>query len=191
MFSKLYKPNGVLKSLITALENNENISVFGAGMGEKLAIVNSVDKFLFFVANNEKEGKELENALSSLGKKVKFLKESPSFELNVVENIFLENYSALKLFSMGELDALIVLPSILTNKYPKPIKNEFIKLEVDLEEDITNLIKIFTAFGYSRTDSISNEGEFSVKGDIIDIFLFGGNPYRIIFDFDKIKHCFE
>ena len=191
MFSKLYKPNGVLKSLITALENNENISVFGAGMGEKLAIVNSVDKFLFFVANNEKEGKELENALSSLGKKVKFLKESPSFELNVVENIFLENYSALKLFSMGELDALIVLPSILTNKYPKPIKNEFIKLEVDLEEDITNLIKIFTAFGYSRTDSISNEGEFSVKGDIIDIFLFGGNPYRIIFDFDKISSIKE
>lgn len=186
MFSKLYKPNGILKSLITAVENNEKISVFGAGIGEKLAIACSVDKFLFFVASSEKEGKELEIYLSSLGKKVKFLKDSPSFELNVVENNFIENYSALKLFSMGELDALIVLPNILIGKYPKVLKNEFIKIETEIEANLTEIIRILIDYGYQRCDTISKEGEFSVKGDIIDIYLFGSNPYRITFDFDQI-----
>jgi len=187
MFSKLYKPNGILESLIKALKNNDKVSVFGAGMGEKLAIACSIDKFLFFVASNEKEGKELADYLLSLGKKVKFLKDSPSFELNVVENNFIENYSALKLFSMGELDALVVLPNIFTTKYPKIIKNEFIKLETEVEADLTDIIKTLIEYGYTRTDTITNEGEFSVKGDIIDIYLYGSTPYRITFDFDKIS----
>ena len=191
MFSKLYKPNGILESLIKALKQTDKVSVFGAGKGEKLAIACSVDKFLFFVASSEKEGKDIEESLLSLGKKVKLLKDNPSFELNVVENIFIENYLALKQFEMGELDAIIATPNILVGKYPKVSKNDFLKLEIDEELDLTKLVKTLINYGYTRTDCISAEGDFSVKGDILDIYLYGANPYRITFDFDNISSIKE
>ncbi len=56
---------------------------------------------------------------------------------------------------------------------------------------LTNLIKILSDFGYERVSEISEKGEFSVKGEIIDIFPFsGGGPYRIDFNeniLEKIK----
>ena len=41
---------------------------------------------------------------------------------------------------------------------------------------------------YERVDFVRSKGEFSIRGDIIDIFSpNNNNPARILFDFDHIE----
>ncbi len=56
-------------------------------------------------------------------------------------------------------------------------------LTIDLEDILSSLID----FGYKRQDEVSEEGDFSCRGNIIDIFPFSFElPLRIELDFDKI-----
>ncbi len=40
--------------------------------------------------------------------------------------------------------------------------------------------------GYNRVPKVALPGEFSVRGEVLDVFLGGGEPVRINFDFDEI-----
>ncbi len=53
---------------------------------------------------------------------------------------------------------------------------------------LTHLINVFSGFGYERVPEISEKGEFSVKGDIVDVFpFFSEFPFRIYFNENTIE----
>ncbi|MCR4953551.1 MAG: transcription-repair coupling factor, partial [Treponema sp.] len=54
--------------------------------------------------------------------------------------------------------------------------------------DTTNIAKKLTELGYMRVSRVNVRGEFSLRGEVLDIFLpLDENPTRIIFDFDEIE----
>jgi transcription-repair coupling factor (superfamily II helicase) len=60
----------------------------------------------------------------------------------------------------------------------------YIGATVDLEDILSTLV----AFGYKRRDAASEEGDFSRRGGIIDIFPYSFElPIRIELDYDKIS----
>ncbi|MGC9101110.1 MAG: transcription-repair coupling factor [Caldisericum sp.] len=71
-----------------------------------------------------------------------------------------------------------------------PSEDSIKELKISLNDTIslTNLTNILTDFGYERVPEIEHQGEFSVKGAIIDIFPFNyEKPIRIQLDFDRVE----
>ena len=58
--------------------------------------------------------------------------------------------------------------------------NENLNINIDEKFDYERTINYLSANGYARVSSIRENGEFSVKGDVIDIFPTDfKNPVRI------------
>lgn len=59
-----------------------------------------------------------------------------------------------------------------------------IRVTVGEQLDVDTLIEILLEYGFNRTDFVYEPGQFSIRGDIIDIFSYGSEyPYRIeLFD---------
>ncbi len=63
-----------------------------------------------------------------------------------------------------------------------------IKLFVEQTVDINDIITDLVAFKYENVRRVSQEGEFSRRGEVLDIFpVKFDNPIRIAFDFDTIS----
>jgi len=70
---------------------------------------------------------------------------------------------------------------------PRWISDHFISLRKgnDYQRD-TLLSKLFDA-GYQRESLVDGQGQFAVRGSLIDIFPYGfENPIRVELDFDEI-----
>ncbi|MCR4742067.1 MAG: transcription-repair coupling factor [Treponema sp.] len=71
---------------------------------------------------------------------------------------------------------------------PAYIKNLSFKLKKGQQIDTTKLAQKLTEIGYIRVPKVSVKGEFSLRGEVIDIFLPNEDyANRIIFDFDTIE----
>ena len=95
-------------------------------------------------------------------------------------------------FLNGELDYLIFLPSSLTTKFDlKFLKDKFV-FEKDAEYSLDEVCKILSDFGYERVDYVNIEGQFAVRGDILDIFIFGQNtPSRVEFFDEQVERIIQ
>ena len=75
---------------------------------------------------------------------------------------------------------------------PEDVRTIKIELSVGQEYDFYDLIEKLVDYGYTREASVDRPGEFSVRGGIIDVYLFEGvNPYRIEFFGDEIESIRE
>ncbi|MEG3267719.1 transcription-repair coupling factor [Streptococcus suis] len=75
----------------------------------------------------------------------------------------------------------VLLPS------PETYKGSKIKLEVGQEIEVDKLVNNLVNIGYKKVSRVLTQGEFSQRGDIIDIFdMQAETPYRIEFFGDEI-----
>lgn len=85
-------------------------------------------------------------------------------------------------------DIVICPIKALTEKFPEESffsKNSFtLKIGESIEQK--ELLKRLTALGYKRSTMVSDIGEFSIRGDIADIYTLEENPVRIEFWGDEI-----
>ncbi len=67
---------------------------------------------------------------------------------------------------------------------PKHLQKDQIKLEINTDLDVDNLIEKLSKYGFDRMEFVYEPGQFSIRGGIIDIFSYGNEwPYRIeLFD---------
>ena len=71
---------------------------------------------------------------------------------------------------------------------PSYIKTQSFKLEKGASLDTARIAEKLTALGYIRVPKVSVRGEFSLRGEVLDIFLPAEeNAVRVIFDFDTIE----
>jgi transcription-repair coupling factor (superfamily II helicase) len=62
---------------------------------------------------------------------------------------------------------------------PESLKNNNVTLTVGDTVDLQDLAARLTRLGYARENLVTLRGEFSIRGDIIDIFPSTGNPVRL------------
>ena len=71
---------------------------------------------------------------------------------------------------------------------PSYIKTQSFKLEKGASLDTARIAEKLAALGYIRVPKVSVRGEFSLRGEVLDIFLPAEeNAVRVIFDFDTIE----
>lgn len=67
------------------------------------------------------------------------------------------------------------------------LKKRTLKISVDDEKSIKEIVDILISAGYVRTEQVEGVGQFSLRGGILDIFAPGVNqPYRIEFWGDSV-----
>ena len=179
-----YLRNGNFRGLIDSINNGENCSVFNLNIGEKLALIED-SAFVFYVVPSLDTANEVLDKLILLGKKAILFNEfiTPlSSEFETYEKI-LEN---LNLIKEGGVDAVIITPEVLAAKFPSPDKIKKINVGVGQELDVSKFTKQLIKMGYKRVEIVSKKGEFSVRGDVVDIYPLCGQPTRIMTDFDIV-----
>ena len=130
MLESIAKKNGNLNKLLSAIPSKQ-ISVFGCGENERLAIIDSLDSFILYIVDSVDTALKVDSALNTLGKNSRIY--NPDF-----------NYASSTIFSYtkintvlnellhGDIDALVVPISAFVHKIPCP--DRFSKLTLAVGE---------------------------------------------------------
>ncbi|EKE02348.1 MAG: hypothetical protein ACD_20C00398G0001 [uncultured bacterium] len=126
-------------------------------------------------------------------KKVNYL---PSQEASPYELIYSDaavakqQLNILESFKSNESDVIITSAKTLLNTYlsRKKIETHSIKLEKNQDADPVIIAKKLVDIGYKRTSMVIDPGEFSLRGDILDIYPISTEPVRIEFFGDEIEN---
>ena len=87
----------------------------------------------------------------------------------------------------GFYDVVIITPDILFSKFPNPDSIQELIIKKGDELDVTKLSKKLISLGYERVELVSKKGQFTLRGDVLDIHPIGGNPTRIMTSFDEVE----
>ncbi len=155
------------------------------GFGEQGAVLSKLNTAIFICPDIEKAN-NISAQLSALGK--------DNFVINDFDKPFtLSKYSSSDnkydlinaLYKISNSNIILIsTPRIFFSFLPnlEEFKNKIINLKISDEIDLIDLEKQLVNLGYKKTETVTNKGEFSRRGDIIDIFnVIDSNPVRLDF----------
>ncbi|MGT2713171.1 transcription-repair coupling factor [Streptococcus pluranimalium] len=94
---------------------------------------------------------------------------------------FLQNETSTGILVTSIIGTKILLPN------PRAYHRAQIKLSIGVDKEIDNLVKDLSQMGYERVNQVLSPGEYSRRGDILDIYEVTENyPFRIEFFGDEI-----
>lgn len=82
----------------------------------------------------------------------------------------------------------------LVRKLPNPssLQNKQIKIVVGSDCDFSGLLRLIVEFGFEKKQFVAEQGDYSVRGGILDVYPFiGENPVRIEFWGDRVESIRE
>lgn len=182
MIEKFLK-NSNFQTLRSAIEDGHNCSVFGLNKGEKIALLED-SAFLFYVTENLDGVEELRDLFSSLGRSPEVLCDYLSPLSSPFES-FQRILEILRQIKSGKVDTLILTPNMLMSRFPSYNIEDIVVNKGD-ELDVTKFVSRLVTLGYKRVELVAEKGEFSVRGDVVDIYPLDGAPTRIMTDFDIV-----
>ncbi len=169
---------------------DKKIAAFGVQPSEKPFIAANVQGFSLFVTSDYVESQRVFRTISALLPNVVYVPSRDDVLLykRASKNFVYERNRALYAICRGA-DAAVVTVEALMQFFP--VKQRFLQdcfsLRQNKAYDTTNLIKKLVRCGYTRVDGISSEGEFTVRGDILEISMPFGKRYRIDFFDDLVE----
>ncbi len=94
---------------------------------------------------------------------------------------------SITLSSLDDVDTLVISADPLIQRLPKPELVEKYTVKVSKEQIVEPqaLADSLSHAGYNRVDGIAEIGDFSLRGDIVDVYSVSGKAYRIDF-FDEL-----
>lgn len=107
----------------------------------------------------------------------------------------LERINTIKAILNKDTKKIIIVP-FLTLLSKIPLKETYISKIITIKKDSTykikDLLNILIDGGYKRCYTVEKQGEFSLRGEVFDIFPINENKaYRITFNFDDIESIKE
>ncbi|HPB34205.1 MAG TPA: hypothetical protein PLW61_05535, partial [Caldisericia bacterium] len=140
--------------------------------------LNSISPNLFFILSDEKELYEIYEECLSFDENKNEIFISEIDKNNPVKTINFIN-SLKKINSKKEFIAFLTYKSLFENSF---IENKKIVLSKNKEFNFNQIIKNYLK-DYERVNFVKSQGEYAIRGGIVDIFLIDKiNPVRIIFD---------
>ena len=169
------------------IENINKSTIFcnNLGFGEQGSVLNKIGSSIYICPNIEK-ARQMKNQLDALNQENVLIDEfSRPFTLSKFqsnENKF-DLIKTIYNLCFGE-PVVISTPNILFSFIPsiETFKQHIITLTKNSDYDIQNIERSLIEIGYKKVESVTARGEFSRRGDILDIFnVVEDNPTR--FDF--------
>ncbi len=200
---KRYADTNQLKQLVQALNENSGAErpedVFVQGLtGSQDAFVAAATfkqtgfNHLFVMGDKEEAAYFQNNLKNILGSKDifffpdSFKRPGDYTELNN-NNVLLRTETVNRLSNPNsKAELAVTYPEALLEKVVKQevLNEQTLHLKVNEKLDVDFMIDLLVDFEFERVDFVYEPGQFSIRGDIIDIFSFGNEyPYRVeLFD---------
>ncbi len=191
---------------LTDTLQKQTIFCSNIGFGEQGAVLSKL-KSALYICPDIATAKNMQAQLNALNKKNVLIDDfnKPFTLYKYTDNNFaLDIINALNSIIFDEA-IVISTPQIIYT--PTPIKQEFVDNTILVDKayplDIATLTKKLVDAGYKKVESVTNKGEFSVRGDIVDVFnTIDSTPTRLDFfdteiediytfdflTFEKLKH---
>lgn len=183
---------------ITAPENNENYSLFESFLTRKFSfavtglttllrlllitkIKKITDKKILFITSTEQNALKYQNdLLKAFGEQAELI---PFQNISMYEAVSpnLYDYAEQVRILTKKSDIVIAPVKTLLEKFPKQSfydENSFI-IKIGDEIDTKEIAQKFVDLGYKRSTMVSDIGEFSIRGDIIDFYSLDKHPVRM------------
>lgn len=183
---------------INAPENNENYALFERFLAKsfsfaatglttilRLLLITKIrkitDKKVLFVTSTEQNALRYQNdLLKALGEKSDLL---PFQNISMYETVSPNRYDYAEQYRiLNEKPDIVIAPvKTILEKFPDEnfYKNNSTILKVGDEIDTKILAQKFVDFGYKHSTMVSDIGEFSIRGDIVDFYSLDKHPVRI------------
>lgn len=146
----------------------------------------------FCIAGDEQEAQSLCNDLCCMGKKA-LVYTVKDFNFRDIEGKSMDyehqRLNVLLKILDGDYDVIITCidAAIQYTIPPEILKKSVLKLKVGQCIELKDCISALTLMGYKRFDQVDGQGQFAVRGGILDFFMPDGkNPVRVEFWGDEI-----
>ncbi len=176
-----------LDRLASELRAGISCSVFGVQNSMRAAISASLDKKILYLSSSDVLANSAVSSFELMGlKTVKFGAILDEFLYKKVQSSesYLARLEALSNILSGNFDVVVAEISALFSFLPSPKEflNHVIKLKAGQTIEIEKLEKLLVDSGYRKDEIISDAGEFSRRGEVLDVFPLGAKyPFRIDF----------
>ncbi|MCL2630531.1 MAG: transcription-repair coupling factor [Firmicutes bacterium] len=183
---------GEFTELKTAITRGEKTAVFSAIGNARYHISAGLEKFFLLVTSDSVSARKAQEILKGYcEKEVVYIPEGGGVRLKgkpIKSLSDTERFSALTKILTGGASGAVVSAEALLQYLPSA--EHFSSLIVSLNKNQTinrdKLISLFINAGYKRESAVQETGDFSVKGEIVDIWALGEDlPVRLEF-FDDI-----
>ncbi len=204
LVSSLFLKSSNLRKLQDAIAQTEIKTAISGLIGSSYSLViaevfKRVDKPFLIILNNKEEAayhlNDLENLLGE--KNVLFYPGSYRRPYQIEEtdnaNVLLRSEVLNRINSRKKPAVIVSYPEALFEKVVtrKELERHTLKINIGDELSIDFVNEVLFEYNFKRTDFVTEPGEFSVRGGILDVFSFSHDqPYRIEFfgdDVDSIR----
>ncbi|AFL80647.1 transcription-repair coupling factor Mfd [Aequorivita sublithincola DSM 14238] len=200
LVTSLYSQSSQTRKLgETIVQSQSNISVSGL-IGSSLSMVlaktfrNSELPFLLILNDKEEAAYHLNDLENLLGdKNVLFYPGSYRRPYQIEEidnaNVLLRSEVLNRINSRKKPAFIVTYPEALFEKVVtrKELERNTLKISVNDQLSIDFVNEVLFEYRFKRTDFVTEPGEFSVRGGILDVFSFSNDePYRIEFFGDEV-----
>ena len=199
---KKYESSGFVQDSIARIQNNPNQKIHAKGLsGSSFSLISSqifkqIDRPVVIVLDDKEEAVYVLNELESIFSKeeVLFFPGSYRRPYEIEEtnnaNVVLRTEVLNTLNGAKNPRLIVTYPDALFEKVVtrKSLSKNTLKISVGQNLDLEFLNEVLFAYEFHRVDFVSEPGEFSIRGGIVDIFSYSDEtPYRISFFGDEIE----
>ncbi len=179
------------KNLLADTRGNFFTTAFGVQPNEKPFVASSCDNFVLYVASDYVEAQRILRTLNTLRGGFVYLPYRDDvllYKQNSSHNLAVETNLALHQILNGANGAVVCCESLTQPLLPRDYltQNTF-TLSVGDHVDLQHLASMLVACGYERVDAIDGAGQFTRRGDIVEIFTHSQRLRLDFFD-DEIEN---
>ena len=177
-----------LNEVIKTLSNHQkNTTVFLDDFLISPLLASSIPNPFVYVVHSREGAEHAGKVLSDCGRMVATILAGPDMPIYSQTTHSDPVASALARFLGGMADVLVIVAPALLACVPK-VNTNSLTLEVNKQQSQSQMVGTLIDFGYAKVQTISRPGDFSVRGDIIDVWAEGQeHPVRFMFSLDTIE----
>lgn len=186
--------NSVQRFLQASNNNSPELLVTGTKIGEQAYLISQLNSPSFFVVGDSETAFKVQEQLVALGKKCLIL-DNPDNPYLITK--FQSKDAQLKLLDImyvmanSTLDVVVLTPKSTAIKVGdlERFKSHIMGLKLNTEVDQSELAKQLILAGYNKVDTVQQVGDFSIRGEVVDIFAPNhAYPIRLNFFDDLIEN---
>ena len=190
-FLNIAKLGGNYKNVVDDIGAKRKVSCFGTLWQQRVLFLCALGKRTLFVANDLVVARRAFELFSEvLGEEAVFLPSGPDpliFKEAQNTESLMQRIAALNDIVSGKAKVVVAPVEALLCFYPNPemIKTLRLKIKKGEEYDPEGVAKRFVELGYKKEALVQSAGQFSLRGDCLDVFCPSTeHPFRIEF-FDR------
>lgn len=194
-FEKLLKKD--IYEINKILNKKNNILIDCKSSGLKQVLMQNLNNFIFYVAENKLEAKNITQQLKSMSlRNVDLLEANQnilSSKTDLIRNINKKQIVTLTKMLNKKTEICVTYPEALANKYPisNVLKDNILNFYTSTKVDIKKITNKLINIGYERVNKEIETGQFILKGDVLTIAPINEESIFVISFFDdyieKIK----